>query len=148
MGVMGRPGRKSLDQLVMAPIVETINRVDGRRPSPPESLTIPQAEIWQSIVDALPATWFAPENQPLLEQYCRHITSARNIALRIEQALFDPEASLYKLKILHDMQVKETQQIHTLSQKMRLNQACVIPGASARKIIDGVLAREEGNPWD
>ena len=66
-------GRKSGASL------ETVLSVSGQpaRPAAPDCLTTDQAEVWQSVVGAMPADWFKAETFPLLSQYCRHTVAAR-----------------------------------------------------------------------
>ncbi len=40
------------------------------RPTPPMALPEPVKKTWRSIVESLPANWFAPSDVPLLQTYC------------------------------------------------------------------------------
>ena len=68
-------GRKSAVSL------ETVVSVTGMpaRPAAPDCLTTDQAAVWKNVVKSMPADWFKAETFPLLSQFCRHVTSAREV---------------------------------------------------------------------
>ncbi len=78
MGARGRPSRAELA------VVAFRTPPEVRPPAPPVELTGDQAEIWSSIVEAMPPTWFPRQTHPLLAAYCRHTVAARKIASLIE----------------------------------------------------------------
>jgi len=114
------------------------------RPEAPLELTPEQADVWNEIVDAMPADWFKAETFPLLKQYCRHTIEARRIAQLIDQECsaepLDSGAYLELLKA----QKNETGALKTLAASMRLAQQ------SSR--TDGLAGtakrnRQKSTPW-
>ena len=92
------------------------------RPSAPLDLTAEQGDEWQKIVDGLPADWFAPENEPVLKQYVRHIIEARRLAQLIDQECAKPDCDVSLYATLLKQQREESGKIASLATKMRLTQ--------------------------
>jgi hypothetical protein len=94
-----------------------------QRPSPTANLTSEQAEIWQRVVDSMPAEWFKPETYELLECYCRHAVSSLRIGNLIESMLSgDSEFCVSDYDKLLKMQERESRALFAGATKMRLTQ--------------------------
>jgi hypothetical protein len=59
----------------------------NKRPPPPSTLDKESAEEWNRVVSQLPATWFPPETQAMLEDRCRHVVWNRFIASQISEQI-------------------------------------------------------------
>jgi len=136
MGARGRPSAAELSVVAFRTLPEV------RPPAPPVELTGDQAEIWTSIVEAMPPTWFPRQTHPLLAAYCRHTVAARKIASLIEveerSAATDPATYDRLLK----MQEREGRALTSLASKMRLNQASLHDRRKAPKPPSGP------RPWE
>jgi hypothetical protein len=56
-------------------------------PLPPlPHLPSAQQEVWRALVNAMPATYFGPDNVLLLEQLVNHVIYARRLAAQLETA--------------------------------------------------------------
>ena len=93
-------------------------RVLPQRPKPPETLTEAQKAIWNRTTGALPPDWFRDETLYILEQYCRHITTAQMVGERL--AALPADAPLSELDTLTRMQEREAARITSLATKMRI----------------------------
>lgn len=156
---MGSRGRTSLAAVHVSPVA----RVD--RLPPPAGLTDEQAEEWVAIVNTMPADHFMRGNQGLLEQYCRHMVTARHIAAMIE--MFEampvgqfilpkgrakvakgrrPRGSIREtiLTKLYSQQEKESSIIKVLLTAMRLTQQSIYRGETVKHPKMGASAK----PWD
>jgi len=96
--------------------------VTMRRPEPTPDMTQEQGEVWQSVVNRLPAEWFPAETLPMLAQYCRHVVSSRHVAQLIERAMSDGEFDLDEYNRLLIMQEREGRAMSSLASRMRLTQ--------------------------
>lgn len=100
------------------------------RPLPPEDLTVEQKHEWNVIVQKLPPDWFPEETWPLLKQYCRLITRARQLAVYfgngkgIERDVF--------LKLTHE-EVEVSRAIVVLATKMRITQQSTYDKTKSKK---------------
>lgn len=77
---MGARGRKSGAELA----AKVVN-LDEIELKPPEELTEDQAEVWRSVVGAMPNDWFSDEHQGVLAAYCRHVTRHRTVSKEIDR---------------------------------------------------------------
>ena len=138
---MGQRGRKSSEAFaVAAPVVVQA------RPAPPLELTAEQADVWQSIVDSMPADWFSTENHPLLIQYVRHTIEARRLAQLIDQECAREELSVGMYVELLKAQRAETTALKVLAASMRLaQQAKYGPRAASTASKRGGTTRR---PWE
>jgi hypothetical protein len=128
--------RKSLASLETAPI----KAKDARLP-PPETLNPRQKSLWLCIVDALPANWFTPAEQPLLVNYVESISFQETVSRQIKAGNTDIRDS----KILHDIYCKQAGLIASLATKMRLTQQ----SKYTEKTAATATARIGGKrPWD
>lgn len=114
---MKQRGRKSAGELAIASPVTV-----QPRPEAPVELTPEQADVWQSVVDALPADWFPAETHPLLAQYCRHTVEARRIGQLIDQECARAEMDVAAYAELLKMQRQETSALKAMASAMRLSQ--------------------------
>src|SRR5690625_5188304 len=114
---MKQRGRKTAGELAVASpvLVQT-------RPDAPDELTPEQADVWNEVVDALPADWFPAETHPLLIQYCRHTIEARRIAQLIDQECAREELDVATYAALLRMQARETTALKSMASSMRLSQ--------------------------
>ena len=123
-------GRKSGASL------ETVLSVTGKpaRPAAPDCLTTDQAKVWQSVVKAMPADWFGRETHPLLQQYCRHVVTAREIDKLIsEHAAGELDLRLYNRLLI--MRARESAALTALARTMRMTQqARIDPKTAGRRL--------------
>ena len=117
---MKQPGRKSSAQLSVVNPAETVEVV--QRPKPPKILTVEQANVWNQIVEALPADWFPQETHDLLCTYCRHVVTSRQVADLIHEYMLDDEFNLKVYDKLLAIQEREGRAISSLATRMRLTQ--------------------------
>lgn len=106
-------GRKSAAELEKVSVLP-------QHPEPPASLSKEQKEVWNRVVRGLQADWFGQETHDLLEQYCRHVSTARKIGKRIDRLPAD--APIKDLNDLTRMRDRETARIAQLATKMRIAQ--------------------------
>src|SRR5437870_4183940 len=92
--------------------------IQATRPrlSPPVDLPSSALAVWHATIAALPASWFAPEQAPIIERYCRHIARAREIEALIADT--DPLTSAYARLVT--LAGAETARILALARAMRL----------------------------
>lgn len=127
---MAERGRKS-----GAALSVVAGSIDGR-PSPPASLSKEQSEVWERTVANEAADVFKTSAlQQLLQEYCRHVVSARRLAGLIETVegqkdLTDEDLKAYD-KLLK-MRDRETKAIADKATKLRLtNQSRYTPQSAA-----------------
>lgn len=91
-----------------------------QRLQPPRGTPDAQALIWSLTVDNLPPDWFASEQIPLLQAYCRHVCRAD----QIEAALsgLDPLENLEQFDKLTKLAAGESAKIAMHARSMRLTQ--------------------------
>lgn len=113
------------------------------RPVPPDHLRPEEQQEWARIAAGMPADWFTPETYPLLEQYCRHVVSARHVAQAIRKYERDEENFSVRLyDRLLAMQEREGRAIGVLATRMRLTQQSRYD-KSRRRGSDGFV-----KPWE
>ncbi len=130
-------------------------------PEPPAELEPPERVIWRAITSKLPGDWFAPETVPMLQELCRHIRHANDLALDLAaaraglKALQDGDGAL--LTIAERMALMgegsktmerllrahgyQSERIGNLATKLRLTNQAKVPAASAAR-----KARDEREP--
>ena len=74
---MGSRGKKPISELS---VIKPTGITAIQRPEPADGMTDEQAHEWKAVVNRMPADWFPRETHALLEQYCRHVVSARRVA--------------------------------------------------------------------
>src|SRR5690625_2618108 len=114
---MKQRGRKSAGELAVASPV----RVQPR-PDAPAELTPEQADVWNEVVDALPADWSPAETHPLLIQHRRQPGEARPIAPLIDQGCAREELDAATYAALLRMEARETTAVTSMASSMRLSQ--------------------------
>lgn len=113
-----------------------------RRPDPPATLTPEQCEVWGQVVDTHPADWFGASAYPVLEQYCRHVTAARQVAALIENLSRRKRVPIDALTELFKSQERESRMIASLATKLRVTPQSTT-NHRGNKIADAF-----DNPWD
>jgi hypothetical protein len=108
-------------------------------------LTPEQSDVWQQVVDALPADWFPRETWPLLSQYCRHTIDARRVSQLIDQECAKPDLDVGAYGELLQMQRQETGALKVLAASMRLAQQSARTDGSAGTAKRG---RTTKRPWE
>ena len=63
-------GKKAAADLEVVPLFE-----DGSKPPPPVDMPESQAEVWRSVVDAMPSRWFDRGTFPVLTGLCEHVVA-------------------------------------------------------------------------
>lgn len=139
---MGKRGPKSQAEL------SVVAGFGAVRPAPPAHLTAPQADVWRSIVDRMPAEWFTPETRPVLVALCRHVVQADVIARQLEgmaEEWLTSEDGLRRYDRLAAMLDREGRAVANLSTRLRLT-----PQSRYRPKTAGTAADAAGalkKPW-
>jgi hypothetical protein len=139
---MGSRGRKSGDELVLAPVV-TLNPL----PRLPAFLTPEQGDIWRVVIASRAGDLIAPETHPVLVEYCRAVTLSDDIAEEVNA--FKPEwrktdDGLKRWKTLLKMACNQAMVVASLSVKLRLAPSTRIqPITAGRNAAKG----EKHKPW-
>lgn len=119
---MGARGRKSTASMA---VVKPDGVIAVKRPAPPDDLTDEQADEWRSVVNRMPADWFPRETHGMLEQYCRHVVSARRVSDLVENLINgDTESDdwIADYDRLLKMQEREGRALSSLATRMRISQ--------------------------
>ena len=118
------------------------------RLQPPLGTPDAQALVWSSTVDNLPAEWFATEQIPLLQAYCRHVCRADQIEAAL--AGLDPLADLETFDKLTKLAAGESAKIAMHARSMRLTQQARFKAetASGRGAAAAGVAAMEHDDWD
>ena len=128
---MLKPGRKSTADLA------TITISTLEKPEAPSKLNQEQRDIWDAVVQHLPATFFRPETHDLLAAYCRHIDYSNYSAQQADEArVLDDKQEIQKQLKRHK---EEAAAALTIAQKLgfttpnyeRQNKK---PGSGSRKL--------------
>jgi len=90
------------------------------RLQPPRGTPDAQALVWSLTVDNLPPDWFASEQIPLLQAYCRHVCRADQIEAAL--AGLDPLENLEQFDKLAKLAAVESAKIAMHARSMRLTQ--------------------------
>jgi hypothetical protein len=92
----------------------------GSRLEPSADLPAEAAEVFRTVVEALPPNWFKPEHRALIEAFAVHSANARYLATQIDvaRANNEPIAVVAQLMRLHSSQ---TARLSSLSTKLRLS---------------------------
>ena len=97
-------------------------RCEAPRLSAPPHLGPDAADVWQSIVRALPADYFRAEVGPMLERFCVHFARCRRLETMI--AARDPEIDLEGFALLAKLARAESAHAAALARSLRItNQA-------------------------
>lgn len=138
---MAQRGRKSSDAVAIRDGVSVVSRPDA-----PLDLTSEEGDVWQSVVNAMPADWFHAETFPLLAQYCRHTVTARRVSQLIDAACSRQDVDVAELRDLMAMQARETSALKAMAASMRLSQQASYHNqtAGASKSKRAPVKR----PWD
>jgi hypothetical protein len=119
--------------------LETVLSVTGKpaRPAAPDCLTTDQAAVWQNVVKSMPADWFGAETHPLLQQFCRHVVTAREVDRLIsEHAAGELDLNLYNRLLI--MRARESAALTALARTMRMTQQARIDPKTAGRRISGM----------
>lgn len=111
---MGERGPKNQIETTVVPL-QSVNR-----PKPPALLSAEQVDIWNTVVDSLPADWFRPESIEVLVQYCRHAVAARRVAELIKQAETETGFDVQEYDRLLKMQEREGRALSSLATRLRI----------------------------
>lgn len=149
---MAKRGRKSAAELETMTVFPAGKTGKVETPDAPYELTDTQAAIWRGIVNRLPADFIAPEQFELLASYCRHVTSARLLALEIdryEQDWLTDDEGLVRYGRLLAAREREVRSMNALARALRLtNQARYRPESAAGKAKAGANAALWTRPWE
>lgn len=99
--------------------------VDHRRelPSPPDTFTQAQAQVWCAVVATKPVDWFQADCIPILADYCRAVATSNDLAVLVDSydrsLLAEPH---YLKEWTRLLKQQRDQQLHvaTLATKLRL----------------------------
>jgi hypothetical protein len=122
--------------------LETVLSVTGKpaRPAAPARLTPAEAEVWKSVVAAMPAVWFPRESHGLLAQYCCHVIQARYVSQMIGSLMAEEQKDgwLMDYDRLLKMQERESRAMTALARGMRMTQQSRIDPKTAGRRISGM----------
>ena len=141
---MKQRGRPSYAALAIAADPQPVELI--RRQVAPIDLTVEEVEVWDRIVENMPADWFSPPTVPLLSQYCRHVVACRRVGELIKRRLEnEDDFEVGEYDLLLRMQARESQTIKALAASMRIAQQSTI-NHSANKITKA--AKSARKPWE
>lgn len=129
----GRKSAAALQSIALATL--------RKPPSPPSGLSPAAAELWQSITNSLPASFFQPGDLPLLQAYCTAADRKNQIdaAVLREGIVLEGEAHP-GLRVSRD----EASLMASLAVKLRLCQSSrTRPESASLKV-----AHSGPRPWD
>lgn len=114
---MTQRGRKSADALSVATIsdLSAVPRVKL-----PAHLAAAQAEVWQRVVDAMPADWFGKANVDVLNVYCQAVVDERRLSQLIESVAADEEMDMAQYLDLVKRHGEQGSRVTALATKLRL----------------------------
>jgi len=92
------------------------------KPPPPLDLSQSEADVWRSVVDAMPTRFFGRECWPLLRSLCRHAVAADITWRNYIEALENKKKTeiLDALSCLHN---RESAAVRRLSADLRLSKS-------------------------
>ena len=137
---MAKRGRKSAEETAIAALRrDAQDLIVESAPDAPYDLNDDEAAVWRAVVATKPASYFGPETQPLLAQYCRHVVGARTCAdmVRTLEDMVRREAeketadergatimsAAKELDRLFKMRDRESRAMSSLAVKLRLTQS-------------------------
>jgi len=134
-------GRKSAadGELEVVPLIP-----GDAKPGAPPDLSIEEAEVWKSVVDAMPLRYFGRETWPVLRALCAHQVAAnfaRERYLKAVKGKTKPDM----LEALARLYNRETEAVYKASEKLRLTKSSRgHPIVNERQKANQVIKR----PWD
>jgi hypothetical protein len=134
-----RRGRASKDSLEIVPLVP-----GEAKPAPPQDMSELEAEVWRSIVDAMPLRYFGRETWPNLRSLCRHTVAADRLWELYSKALNSGKKPdiIEQLSCMHN---RESAAVRRLSADLRLAKSVRSqPIVHERQKANQVISR----PWD
>lgn len=134
-----------------AAALATVTNIPGQRAQPPDELTEEQAAEWRAVVVSKPSEWFDRAAQPLLVDYCRHVTIARRIAEQVDSFPLDQlvdEEGLSRYGKLGTMLERHSRMIASLAGKLRLSPSSRYSHRSAHTAASRADATGASRPWD
>ena len=139
---MGVRGPRSAADLQVVPKGTSV--VVVKRPDPPSSLSGEAAAEWRTICGSMAADHFVRPIYPILEAYCTHAASLREIQQRMVNLAENDEATLSQYKRLLDMHAGESRMLAMLAVRLGLAYA-----TREFKPFGGKRKAEAGRkPWD
>jgi len=133
--------------------VSPLSVIDGGRgtkPAPPGMLNDFEAATWAQIVGSQPADWFDKATEPLLIQYCRHVSNAAVVNERMAKLKKSKLATVKALSMfdkLTKMLDRETRAMLSCARSMRITQQSINPDraqTAKRKHTESAGAQ----PWE
>lgn len=138
---MKQRGRPSFAALALRAGPQPVELV--RRQVAPSDLTDEEVEVWNSVVENMPADWFSPPNVPLLAQYCRHVVACKRVGELIKrQAENEDEFEVDEYDRFLRMQERESRIISALAASMRLAQQSTVSKRA------NTLVKAARKPWE
>ena len=93
-------------------------RREQARLVPPKHLTDAQCSVWQTTVDALPASYFRPEVAATLERFCVGVDRVRQLEALLAEA--DPRQDFDRYERIVRLAGIETARIAALARSLRI----------------------------
>ncbi len=135
--------RKSSAALAAVPVLPLARA----RLAPPKALTRPQAAVWRSVVDALPAEFFGVEQTGLLIQYCRHVFRCDELEALL--ATIKPEDGFARYDEIRTAIASESSKVMALARSLRIsNQARLHREVAGNKAEQEQKASTARKPWE
>lgn len=123
-----------------------MKQASDKRLQPPPGLSKALRDVWVQTTSALPPEWFASEQAPVLELYCRHVVRAA----QIEAALVDvdPVADLATFDRLVKLAGLESSKIAMHARAMRLTQQSRLKAETASNRSAAAAEIRRDSPFD
>lgn len=141
---MGARGRKSSAELSVVP-----SQFARPLPRPPKVLSEESAEVWRSVVRAMPADWFRAEHYALLEQFCGHVVRARRLSAELakcpDEGLTSADGAAHYDRIARAAE-RESRAMVAIARSLRMTHQSQIRAETAGR---RVARHSEGPlPWE
>ena len=118
-----KPGRKTAGTLSIVPTTPEGEVIVDERPIPPPGLSDRAIEIWEQVVDDLPASWFPRHTHEVLAAYCRHSASIErldSLIAQTEQGDDNGQLDLDRLALLLKLRANESRTMQAHARSLRL----------------------------
>lgn len=141
---MVKRGRKSADELSV-----TILTAAAPAPDAPYDLSDEAADIWQGVVNTLPADFIPPEMYDVLAAYCRHTATARFVSREIDRFTLDwlkVEGGVERLNKLAALRDRETRGMLATARALRLTSQSRYRAETAAT-LRGKASSGRSRPW-
>jgi hypothetical protein len=135
----GRPSRESLEIVPLIP--------GDAKPAAPADMSEREADIWRSIVDAMPLRHFGRETWPVMRGLVHHMVAAETAWLRYNKALnSDGKRAAQQVDRWGEIHNRESRAVRQHSADLRLTKIARI---SRQEQVDRSVRNQViRKPWD